>query len=78
MQNDGLGNTTNGLRHLPQEPAVSKPILAPTDPRARPQTARQLPLQHQSGGYNLYLGTESEVREVGCKLRRAGRGGEAR
>lgn len=65
MQGDCLGNTTNGPHHLPQEPAVPKSILAPTDPRARPQAARQLPLQHHSGGYNLCLGTEREVREVG-------------
>lgn len=39
--------------HSPQEPAVPQAVLAPTDPRARPQEARQLPFQHHRGGHDL-------------------------
>lgn len=39
--------------HSPQEPVVPQSVLAPTDPRARPQEARHLPLQRHRGGNDL-------------------------
>lgn len=70
--------------HSPQEPAVPQAVLASADPRARPQAAWQLPLQHHGGGHNLQVGKDRAVsheagyrrRKEPSSLRRGGGGRE--